>query len=183
MALGDGGEFRAPMAIAVIGGLLVSTVLSLVFVPSFFTVMDDVGRFVWWIFGRFIGPTDELPEYLAEQAQHRDRRRIPPPPRPSSCDLYPLSPILMGRGLAMRAGLCSILVADHARSPARVIAARCSDIDARALSPMGEVRGRQRSCKCERGAKGSGRIDEDAPASNSAVCGAWPTWWRPWRRA
>ena len=34
------------MAIAVIGGLLVSTVLSLVFVPSFFTVMDDVGSFV-----------------------------------------------------------------------------------------------------------------------------------------
>ncbi len=32
-ALGDGGEFRAPMAIAVIGGLLVSTILSLVFVP------------------------------------------------------------------------------------------------------------------------------------------------------
>ena len=37
LALGDGGEFRAPMAIAVIGGLLVSTFLSLVFVPSFFT--------------------------------------------------------------------------------------------------------------------------------------------------
>ena len=71
MAIGDGGEFRAPMAIAVIGGLLVSTVLSLVFVPSFFTVMDDVGRFVWWIFGRFIGPTDESPEYLAEMALTR----------------------------------------------------------------------------------------------------------------
>ena len=41
LALGDGGEFRAPMAIAVIGGLLVSTFLSLVFVPSFFTIMDD----------------------------------------------------------------------------------------------------------------------------------------------
>jgi HAE1 family hydrophobic/amphiphilic exporter-1 len=75
MALGDGGEFRAPMAIAVIGGLLVSTVLSLVFVPSFFTVMDDVGRFIWWIFGRFIGPTDESPEYLAEIA-----RTSPAPP-------------------------------------------------------------------------------------------------------
>lgn len=61
MALGDGGEFRSPMAIAVIGGLLVSTVLSLIFVPSFFTVMDDIGRLVWWIFGRFIGPTDEPP--------------------------------------------------------------------------------------------------------------------------
>ncbi len=41
LALGDGGEFRAPMAIAVIGGLLVSTFLSLIFVPSFFTIMDD----------------------------------------------------------------------------------------------------------------------------------------------
>ena len=41
---GDGGEFRAPMAIAVIGGLLVSTLLSLVFVPIFFTVMDDLSR-------------------------------------------------------------------------------------------------------------------------------------------
>ncbi|MBY0362836.1 MAG: efflux RND transporter permease subunit [Phreatobacter sp.] len=56
---GDGGEFRAPMAIAVIGGLLVSTVLSLVFVPSFYTVMDDVGRFFGWVFGRFVGPADE----------------------------------------------------------------------------------------------------------------------------
>jgi multidrug efflux pump subunit AcrB len=41
LALGDGGEFRAPMAIAVVGGLLVSTLLSLIFVPSFYTLMDD----------------------------------------------------------------------------------------------------------------------------------------------
>lgn len=41
LALGDGGEFRAPMAVAVIGGLIVSTFLSLVFVPSFYTIMDD----------------------------------------------------------------------------------------------------------------------------------------------
>ena len=41
LALGDGGEFRAPMAIAVVGGLLVSTLLSLIFVPSFYTIMDD----------------------------------------------------------------------------------------------------------------------------------------------
>ena len=44
--VGDGGEFRAPMAIGVIGGLVVSTVLSLIFVPSFFTVMDDLSRLV-----------------------------------------------------------------------------------------------------------------------------------------
>jgi multidrug efflux pump subunit AcrB len=40
--LGDGGEFRSPMAIGVIGGLTVSTVLSLVFVPAFYLVMDDL---------------------------------------------------------------------------------------------------------------------------------------------
>ena len=33
LGLGDGGEFRAPMATGVIGGLIVSTLLSLVFVP------------------------------------------------------------------------------------------------------------------------------------------------------
>jgi multidrug efflux pump subunit AcrB len=65
MAAGEGGEFRAPMAIAVIGGLLVSTVLSLVFVPSFFTVMDDLGWLVWRVFARFIGPTDEATPQVA----------------------------------------------------------------------------------------------------------------------
>ncbi len=77
MAIGDGGEFRAPMAIAVIGGLLVSTVLSLVFVPSFFTVMDDVGNLIWRIFGRFIGPTDESPEHIAQQALLNKPRATP----------------------------------------------------------------------------------------------------------
>jgi multidrug efflux pump subunit AcrB len=61
LAMGEGGEFRSPMAIAVMGGLLVSTVLSLVFVPSFFTVMDDIGYGLWRVFGRFVGPTDEPP--------------------------------------------------------------------------------------------------------------------------
>ena len=56
---GDGGEFRAPMAIAVIGGLIVSTVLSLVFVPSFYSVMDDVTRAFVFLFGPLVGPKDE----------------------------------------------------------------------------------------------------------------------------
>ena len=58
---GDGGEFRVPMAVAVIGGLLSSTLLSLLFVPAVFAVMDDVSRFLWWIFGRFVGPSEEPP--------------------------------------------------------------------------------------------------------------------------
>ena len=40
--VGSGGEFRSPMAIAVIGGLMSSTLLSLVFVPAVFAVMDDI---------------------------------------------------------------------------------------------------------------------------------------------
>src|SRR5262249_37575192 len=47
---GSGGEFRAPMAVAVIGGLISSTVLSLVFVPAVFAVMDDIGRLAWRFF-------------------------------------------------------------------------------------------------------------------------------------
>ena len=59
MGAGDGGEFRAPMAIAVIGGLLVSTLLSLIFVPSFYTIMEALSDFCGRIFGRFIGPKEE----------------------------------------------------------------------------------------------------------------------------
>ncbi len=50
------------MAIAVIGGLLSSTVLSLVFVPAVFMVMDDIGRLIWRVFGPHIGQADEPPE-------------------------------------------------------------------------------------------------------------------------
>ncbi len=33
--------------------------LSLVFVPAVFTVMDDIGHFAWRIFSRFVGDTDD----------------------------------------------------------------------------------------------------------------------------
>lgn len=59
MAFGAGGEFRSPMAIAVIGGLMLSTMLSLLFVPAVFVVMDDLGLLVWSVFSRFIGPVDD----------------------------------------------------------------------------------------------------------------------------
>ncbi|WP_373413666.1 efflux RND transporter permease subunit [Ensifer aridi] len=59
LGVGEGGSFRAPMAIAVIGGIIVSTVLSLVVVPSFFLIMDDLSRLLAWIFGRFIGKKEE----------------------------------------------------------------------------------------------------------------------------
>jgi type II secretory pathway component PulF len=56
------------MAIAVIGGIIVSTVLSLVVVPSFFLIMDDLSRLLSWIFSRFIGPKEEEIEVLEPEA-------------------------------------------------------------------------------------------------------------------
>ncbi|HEY5102205.1 MAG TPA: efflux RND transporter permease subunit, partial [Steroidobacteraceae bacterium] len=48
VAIGIHGDssFRAPMAVAVIGGLLTSTLLTLVIVPAAFTVVDDIERWV-----------------------------------------------------------------------------------------------------------------------------------------
>jgi multidrug efflux pump subunit AcrB len=46
MALGSGdGSFRSPMAVSVIGGLLTSTLLSLLVIPVAFTLIDDVHQF------------------------------------------------------------------------------------------------------------------------------------------
>lgn len=62
LAFGAGGEFRSPMALAVIGGLLFSTILSLVFVPAMFMVMDDIGALIWRFARRLItshGESDE----------------------------------------------------------------------------------------------------------------------------
>ena len=69
LALGAGGEFRSPMAIAIIGGLLVSTLLSLLFVPAFFTIMNDVGRLFARVFGRLLGGSDDPP-----------KKHVPTPP-------------------------------------------------------------------------------------------------------
>jgi multidrug efflux pump subunit AcrB len=42
--LGEASDFRQPMAIAVIGGLITSTLLTLVIVPAVFTLFDDIER-------------------------------------------------------------------------------------------------------------------------------------------
>ena len=44
LGIGSGSEIRMPMAIAVIGGLVLSTILSLVVVPAFYVVSDKVAR-------------------------------------------------------------------------------------------------------------------------------------------
>ncbi|SFZ73743.1 efflux RND transporter permease subunit [Chitinimonas taiwanensis] len=53
MGLGADPSFRAPMAIAVIGGLLTSTLLSLLVIPVVFTYVDDL---LIWLGQRFKRP-------------------------------------------------------------------------------------------------------------------------------
>jgi HAE1 family hydrophobic/amphiphilic exporter-1 len=49
LALGEGSEQRAPMAHAVIGGLITSTLLTLFVVPVVYTLLDDA---VSWVRSR-----------------------------------------------------------------------------------------------------------------------------------
>jgi HAE1 family hydrophobic/amphiphilic exporter-1 len=46
IGLGHGGEFRAPLAVAVIGGLLLSTMLTLLVIPCVYTYFDDFNLFL-----------------------------------------------------------------------------------------------------------------------------------------
>jgi HAE1 family hydrophobic/amphiphilic exporter-1 len=65
IGVGGGGEFRAPMAVGVIGGLLASTLLSLVFVPSFYMVMERLSDYARRLFGGLAGPNEDAPHGLA----------------------------------------------------------------------------------------------------------------------
>ncbi|HET9552651.1 MAG TPA: efflux RND transporter permease subunit, partial [Anaeromyxobacteraceae bacterium] len=47
LARGDGAETRVPMAVAIIGGLLTSTVLTLGIVPVVYSVLDDLRNRFW----------------------------------------------------------------------------------------------------------------------------------------
>src|SRR5262249_58362731 len=49
--LGEGSEFRAPMAVVVMGGLISSTMLTLVVIPAVYTIFDDLQG----LFGRVFG--------------------------------------------------------------------------------------------------------------------------------
>jgi len=52
LGMGAAGAFRAPMAIAVVGGVFSSTLLSLVVVPVVYTIIDDAVNLVVRIFVR-----------------------------------------------------------------------------------------------------------------------------------
>jgi HAE1 family hydrophobic/amphiphilic exporter-1 len=56
MAFGDGAEQRAPMGQAVIGGVMTSSLLTLIVVPVIYTYLDD---FTQWLRRRFGSPSGD----------------------------------------------------------------------------------------------------------------------------
>jgi HAE1 family hydrophobic/amphiphilic exporter-1 len=63
IGLGEGGEMQAPMGRAVIGGLITSTLLTLVVVPVLYTYLDNLPR--WW--QRRFARGDKAQDMLGEQ--------------------------------------------------------------------------------------------------------------------
>ncbi len=68
LSLSGDGSFRAPMGITVIGGLLLSTLLTLVIVPASFSLADD--------FERWIGP--RLSRWLTNGGEHKHPTIVQP---------------------------------------------------------------------------------------------------------
>jgi HAE1 family hydrophobic/amphiphilic exporter-1 len=61
LSLGKGSEFRQPMAVAVIGGLMTSTILSLVMVPVVYEIIDDFEHWLIPRLSRYITPREAAP--------------------------------------------------------------------------------------------------------------------------
>jgi multidrug efflux pump subunit AcrB len=80
LAFGAGGEFRSPMALAVIGGLLFSTVLSLVFVPAMFMLMDDIGAVCSRFGSRLVASDAEITAKPERKGDRKEPPKIVHPP-------------------------------------------------------------------------------------------------------
>lgn len=74
LAIGEGAEQRSPMAHAVIGGLITSTILTLFVVPAVYTLLDDFA--VWMVRRRHASrvpvgtPAGESPALASHRVEH-----------------------------------------------------------------------------------------------------------------
>jgi hydrophobic/amphiphilic exporter-1 (mainly G- bacteria), HAE1 family len=78
---GDGGEVRAPMGVAIIGGLITSTFLTLIVVPVIYTFMEAISQFGWRLVKRFSGGEAKPEEHWQPEPSARGSL---PPLEPSS---------------------------------------------------------------------------------------------------
>lgn len=74
LAIGAGAEARAPMAIAVVGGLFMSTILTLLVVPVVFTYMDDLEIWLKRKFQHLRPEEHERDSYRPESSEDARKR-------------------------------------------------------------------------------------------------------------
>jgi hydrophobic/amphiphilic exporter-1 (mainly G- bacteria), HAE1 family len=87
MKLEEGGESRAPLAVVIIGGVISSTLLTLVLVPAVYTILDDAKEGVIRLRGRLARRVPG-PEPVTAPSRMPARRVLsaPPPARGGSED-------------------------------------------------------------------------------------------------
>jgi hypothetical protein len=68
LSLSGDSSWRAPMGVTVIGGLIFSTILTLLLVPAFFSIAIDIEQWIGRRFHKFVGqgahrtPTGHAPQ-------------------------------------------------------------------------------------------------------------------------
>ena len=76
LQLGEGAELRAPLAAVVLGGVISSTLLTLVLIPVVYTLLDGLPRPVTWVLQlmglRGGGSTVEASLTTAAAVEHPD---------------------------------------------------------------------------------------------------------------
>jgi HAE1 family hydrophobic/amphiphilic exporter-1 len=67
MGAGEGGDFRAPLGVSVIGGVLTSTLLTLLVIPTVYETLADARD---WVGAKFGKPSAEHGEPGGHSAPH-----------------------------------------------------------------------------------------------------------------
>ncbi|HEX2034529.1 MAG TPA: efflux RND transporter permease subunit [Chloroflexota bacterium] len=78
LALEEGAELQRPLAVVVMGGMITSTLLALVFVPAVYTIIDDLQNLIMRLF-RKGGPRNKKEGDMDDGVTRADESRGAPP--------------------------------------------------------------------------------------------------------
>ena len=73
---GEGAQFRAPMGVAIIGGVITSTVLTLLVIPTFWELLDELRSWFLGLFRR--GASHSGPPHAGHPAERQPRPTLEP---------------------------------------------------------------------------------------------------------
>lgn len=70
LAIAKGSEMRSPMAVAVIGGLILSALLTLLVIPAAYTIVDDMWNAIRRKIGYGTSPKNPEPDHLENEPEY-----------------------------------------------------------------------------------------------------------------